>query len=157
MVWVYRMRITKTLAMARTKIKSAVVSRQLDLGFSGKTLFTRFDWLEPSLLRALELGALIALFALTGNLSGELGIASFVILFSIAFHHYDNLYRSMQNEEKPKWLSVLGLSVPGRLILLFSATLLGLELAVFAVFFSALFLVASSIQWVISHSLKAKS
>ena len=157
MVWVYRMRITKTLAMAKTKIKSAVVSRQLDLGFSGKTFLTRFDWLEPSLLRALELGALIALFALTGNLSGELGIASFVILFSIAFHHYDNLYRSMQNEEKPRWLSVLGLSVPGRIILLVAATLLGLELAVFAVYFSMLFLVVSSIQWVISHSLKAKS
>jgi phosphatidylglycerophosphate synthase len=157
MVWVYRMRITKTLAMAKTKIKSAVVSRQLDLGFSGKTFLTRFDWLEPSLLRALELGALIALFAFTGNLSGGLGIASFVILFSIAFHHYDNLYRSMQNEEKPKWLSVLGLSVPGRIILLVAAILLGLELAVFAVYFSVLFLVVSSIQWVISHSLKAKS
>jgi hypothetical protein len=157
MVWVYRMRITKTLAMAKTKIKSAVVSRQLDLGFSGKTFLTRFDWLEPSFLRALELGALIALFAFTGNLSGELGIASFVVLFSIAFHHYDNLYRSMQNEEKPKWLSVLGLSVPGRIILLVAGTLLGLELAVLAVYFSVLFLVASSIQWVISHSLKAKS
>jgi phosphatidylserine synthase len=157
MVWVYRMRIAKTLAMAKTRIRSAVVSRQLDLGFSGKTFLTRFDWLEPSFLRALELGALIALFAFTGNLSGELGIASFVILFSIAFHHYDNLYRSMQNEEKPKWLSVLGLSVPGRIILLVAATLLGLELALFAVYFSVLFLVASSIQWVISHSLKAKS
>jgi hypothetical protein len=78
-------------------------------------------------------------------------------LFSIAFHHYDNLYRSMQNEEKPKWLSVLGLSVPGRIILLVAGTLLGLELAVLAVYFSVLFLVASSIQWVISHSLKAKS
>jgi phosphatidylserine synthase len=157
MVWVYRMRITKTLAMAKTKIKSAVVSRQLDLGFSGKTFLTRFDWLEPSFLRALELGALIALFAFTGNLSGGLGIASFVVLFSIAFHHYDNLYRSMQNEEKPKWLSVLGLSVPGRIILLVAAILLGLELAVFAVYFSMLFLVVSSIQWVISHSVKAKS
>jgi hypothetical protein len=157
MVWVYRMRITKTLAMAKTRIKSAVVSRQLDLGFSGKTFLSRFDWLEPSLLRALELGALIALFAFTGNLSSELGIASFVILFSIAFHHYDNLYRSMQNEEKPKWLSVLGLSVPGRIILLVAATLLRLDLTVFAVYFSVLFLVASSIQWVISHSLKAKS
>jgi hypothetical protein len=157
MVWVYRMRITKTLAMAKTKIKSAVVSRQLDLGFSGKTFLTRFDWLEPSLLRALELGALIALFALTGNLSGELGIASFVILFSIAFHHYDNLYRSMQNEEKPKWLSVLGLSVPGRIILLVAATPLGLELTAFAAYFSVLFLAVSSVQWVISHSLKAKS
>jgi hypothetical protein len=96
-------------------------------------------------------------FAITGNLSGELGIASFVILFSIAFHHYDNLYRSMQNEEKPKWLNVLGLSAPGRIILLVTATLMGLNLSVFALYFSVLFLAASSMQWVISHSVKASS
>jgi hypothetical protein len=143
--------------MAKTKIQSAVIARQLDLGIHIKPFLTRFDWLEPSLLRALELGVLIALFAFTGNLSGELGIASFVILFSIAFHHYDNLYRSMQNEEKPKWLSVLGLSVPGRIILLVSATLMGLNLTIFALYFSVLFLVASSMQWVISHSVKASS
>jgi phosphatidylglycerophosphate synthase len=157
MVWVYRMRIAKTLAMAKTRIKSAVISRQLDLGTSAKPFLTRFDWLEPSLLRAVELGALIALFALSGNLEGNLGIASFVILFSIAFHHYDNLYRSMQNEEKPKWLSVLGLSVPGRIILLAAAPLVGLDLVVIAIYFSVLFLVVSSLQWVISHRVKATS
>ena len=156
-VWVYRVRISKTLEMANSKIKSAVIARQLDLGIPTKTFFSRFDWLEPSLLRALELGALIAVFAFSGNFEGNRGIASFVILFSIAFHHYDNLYRSMQNEEKPKWLSVLGLSVPGRIILLFAATLLGLDLTVFAVYFAVLFLVASSIQWVISRSVRAKS
>jgi hypothetical protein len=155
MVWVYRMRITKTLAMAKTEIQSPVISRQLDLGFSTKSVLTRFDWLEPSLLRALELGALIALFALTGNLQGNPGIVSFIVLFSIAFHHYDNLYRSMQNEEKPKWLSILGLSVPGRIVLLVAATLLDLNLVVFAGYFSALFLVVGSIQWVVSHRAKA--
>ena len=156
MVWVYRVRIAKTLAMAKTRIQSRVIARQLDLGFTVKIISGRFDWLEPSVLRALELGALIALFTLTGNFEGNLGIASFVILFSIAFHHYDNLYRSMQNEEKPKWLSVMGFSVPGRIILLVAAILLGLDLTVFAVYFSVLFLVTSSIQWVISHSTKLK-
>jgi phosphatidylserine synthase len=157
MLWVYKVRITKTLAMAKIKIQSRVIARQLDLGSTGKTFLTRFDWLEPSILRALELGALIAFFAFTGNLEANLGIASFIVLFSIAFHHYDNLYRSMQNEGKPSWLSVLGLSTPGRIILLVAATLLGLNLTVFAIYFSALFLVASSIQWVISRSAKAKS
>jgi hypothetical protein len=157
MVWVYRVRIAKTLAMAKTRIQSHVISRQLDLGFKNKSSLSRFDWLEPSLLRALELGAIMALFALTGNLEGNLGIASFVILFSIAFHHYDNLYRSMQNEQKPKWLSILGLNVPGRIILLVAATLLGLDLAVVAVYFSVLFLVVSSVQWVSSHRVRASS
>jgi hypothetical protein len=155
MVWVYRVRIAKTLVMAKTRIQSQVITRQLDLGFKNKSSLTRFDWLEPSLLRALELGAIIALFAVTGNFDGNLGVASFVILFSIAFHHYDNLYRSMQNEQKPNWLSILGLSVPGRIILLVAVTLLGLDLAVVAVYFSVLFLVVSSVQWVISHWAKA--
>jgi phosphatidylglycerophosphate synthase len=157
MVWVYRVRIAKTLQMAKTRIQSRVISRQLDLGFRTKSFLTRFDWLEPSVLRAIELGSLLTLFALTGNLEGNLGIASFVILFSIAFNHYDNLYRSMQNEEKPKWLSVLGLSVPGRIIVLLAATLLGLNLTIFAAYFSLLFLVASSIQWVISRYEKANN
>jgi hypothetical protein len=143
--------------MAKTKIQSRVIARQLDLGVPVKSFLPRFDWLEPSLLRALELGAIIILFSVTGNFEGNLGIASFVILFSIAFHHYDNLYRSMQNEEKPKWLSVLGLSVPGRIILLVSATLLGLNLALLAGYFSVLFLVVSSLQWIVSHRVKASS
>jgi len=157
MFWVYRVRITKTLSMAKTRIQSGVIARQLDLGFKNKPVLTRFDWLEPSLIRALEIGLLIALFALTGNLTGELGIAGFVILFSIAFHHYDNLYRSMQNEEKPKWLSVLGLSVPGRIILLVSATVLGLNLALFAGYLSVLFLLVSSLQWIVSRLAKANN
>jgi phosphatidylglycerophosphate synthase len=157
MVWVYRVRIAKTFAMAKTRIQSRVIARQLDIGFNTKSVLTRFDWLEPSLLRAIELGLLITLFAVTGNLEGSLGIASFVILFSIAFHHYDNLYRSMQNEEKPKWLSVLGLSVPGRIIVILAATLGGLNLTFLAAYFSLLFLVASSIQWVISRNSKANN
>jgi hypothetical protein len=154
MVWVYRVRIAKTFAMAKTRIQSRVISRQLDLGFRAKSFLTRFDWIEPSVLRAIELGSLITLFALSGNFEGNLGIASFVILFSIAFHHYDNLYRSMQNEQKPVWLTWLGLTVPGRIAILLAAILLGLHLTLFAVYFSALYLVVSSIQWVISHRTK---
>jgi hypothetical protein len=157
MFWVYRMRIAKSLAMAKTRIQSRVIARQLDLGLITQNLFIRFDWLEPSLLRAVELGSLIVLFALTGNLNGEAGVAGFVILFSIAFNHYDNLYRSMQGEQKPTWLGVLGLGVIGRLSLVISWTLLGLNLAVFATYFLVLFLFVSSFQWVWSHRKSAKS
>ena len=157
MVWVYRVRIGKSLAMAKTRIQSRVIARQLDLGFTTKPTLIRFDWLEPSLIRALELGALIGLFALTGNLTGTDGVAGFVILFSIAFNHYDNLYRSMQGEQKPKWLSILGLGVPGRIVVLTAATLLSLNLTVFAGYFSVLFLAVSSLQWVLSRRLNLKS
>jgi phosphatidylglycerophosphate synthase len=151
MLWVYKVRITKTLAMAKTRIQPLVISRQLDLGFTNKTLFIRFDWLEPSLLRALELGVLIALLAFTGNLSGELGIASFVILFSIAFHHYDNLYRAMQGEQKPKWLARMGLTIIGRLAAVALATAGILEIWLLSSYFGAVMLLGSSTQWVFAR------
>ena len=153
MIWVYRVRLYKTIAMPKTRIASSVITRQLDLGFPVKTFFKRLDWLEPSLLRALELGVLITLFALTGNL----GVASFVILFSIAFNHYDNLYRSMQGEQKPEWLSILGYTVIGRMALIGAALYLGVNLDLFAGYFFVWFLLVSSIQWVVSRRSKAKS
>jgi hypothetical protein len=157
MAWVYRVRIAKSLQMAKTKIKSLVIARQLDLGWNQKSISTRFDWLEPSLLRALELGVLIVLFSVTGNFSGETGAAAFVILFSIAFHHYDNLYRAMQGEQKPRWLSWAGLTVPGRLLLLAVVDLLGFGLEPVAGYFLVLFLVASSIQWVLHRKMTTNS
>jgi phosphatidylserine synthase len=153
MAWVYRVRIAKSLQMAKTKIKSLVIVRQLDLGWAQKSISLRFDWLEPSLLRALELGALIALFAATGVFSGESAVAAFVILFSIAFNHYDNLYRAMQGEQKPKWLSWAGLTVPGRLLLISVINLMGIGLEPIAGYFLLLFLVVSSIQWVLQRKM----
>jgi hypothetical protein len=153
MAWVYRVRIGKTLQMAKSRIKSQVIVRQLDLGWAQSSVSKRFDWLEPSILRAIELGSLILLFALSGKLTGESGVAAFVTLFSIAFHHYDNLYRAMQGEQKPKWLSLLGLSVPGRLALLVIVDLLGIGLEPVAGYFLLLFLVISSIQWVIHRKM----
>jgi hypothetical protein len=148
MLWVYKVRIAKTLAMAKTRIQSRIIARQLDLGFTAKSIFTRFDWLEPSILRALELGALIALFALTGNLEANLGIASFIVLFSIAFHHYDNLYRSMQNEEKPKWLAWIGLTIMGRIAAVSLATAGIFDIWLLSLYFGAVLLLGSSSQGV---------
>jgi phosphatidylglycerophosphate synthase len=153
MVWVYRVRITKSLQMTKSRIKSPVIVRQFDLGWAQKTISQRFDWLEPSLLRAAELGALIGLFALTGKFSDDSAVAAFVILFSIAFHHYDNLYRAMQGEQKPKWLSWLGLTVLGRLSVLTVVAFLGVGLELVAGYFLVLFLGVSSIQWVLHRKM----
>ena len=153
MAWVYRVRITKSLQMTKTKIKSLVIVRQLDLGWAQKSISLRFDWLEPSLLRALELGAIIVLFAATGVFTGESTVAAFVILVSIAFNHYDNLYRAMQGEQKPKWLSFAGLTVPGRLLLLSVIDLLGIGIEPVAGYFLLLFLVVSSVQWVLQRKM----
>jgi phosphatidylglycerophosphate synthase len=156
MAWVYRVRVAKSLQMAKTKIKSLVIVWQLDLGWAQKSISFRFDWLEPSLLRALELGALIVLFAATGVFTGESAVAAFVILFSIAFNHYDNLYRAMQGEQKPKWLSWAGLTVPGRLLLLSVVDFLGIGLEPVAGYFLLLFLVVSSVQWVSQRKMASK-
>ena len=152
MIWVYRVRLYKTIDMEKKRIKSPVISRQLDLGFPFKTFFKRLDWLEPSLLRGLEFGVLITMFTITGSL----GVAAFVILFSIAFHHYDNLYRAMQSEQKPEWLSIMGYTVTGRILLIGAALYLGVNLDFFAGYFLVWFLLVSSVQWVVSHRAKTK-
>jgi hypothetical protein len=153
MFWVYRVRIRKTLDMAKTKIQSRVIERQLDLGFERTPVLTRFDWIEPSLLRGLELLVMTFVLLATQNL----GVAGFVVLLSIAYHHYDNLYRAMQNESKPKWLGILGLSVSGRLMLVSAFALAGFSMSLLAIYFAVVFLGVSSAQWVISHRTKLSS
>jgi hypothetical protein len=74
-----------------------------------------------------------------------------MIIFAIVFHHYDNLYRALQNDRKPAWLSALGLFVGGRILLLGVAALQEWPLEYFAWYFSLLFLVISSAQWVLGH------
>ena len=151
MLWVYKVRITKTLVMAKTRIQSRVIARQLDLGFISRTFFARFDWLEPSALRAIELGVLIAWLAVTGNLVGTLGIPSFVILFSVAFHHYDNLYRAMQGEQKPNWLAWMGLTIVGRITVVALVAAGVLDIWLLSGYFGAVLLLGSSIQWVFAR------
>lgn len=147
MFWVYRVRTIKSLALPKTKISSSLVSRQLDLGIKKSPTLIRFDWLEPSVLRLIELGTLTALFAITENL----GVASFIVLFSIAFHHYDNLYRSMQNEQKPAWAKWLGLSVLGRLAAVGLFIVAGWNLPIAAAYFFIVFMLVSPAQWILSH------
>lgn len=147
LVFVYRVRIKKSLLMPIERIKSQVITTQLDLPPFSQTFTKRFDWSEPSLLRALELGALIALAAI----SGSLGVAIFLILFSIVFHHYDNLYRAMQSERKPTWLSALSLTVWGRILVVSSVLFLGSGIELVAGYFFVVMVLVSSTQWVLSH------
>ena len=146
-VVVFRGRFIKTLQMPRTPTGKSLISYQSDLLGLQRSFTKRFDWLEPSLLRLIEGGFLIWIFASVN----QIGIPTFMILFSIVFHHYDNLYRALQDEKKPLWLSVLGLFVGGRILLLGVAALQNWPLHYFAWYFSVLFLAISSMQWVLSH------
>ena len=146
-VVVFRGRFIKTLEMPRTSTGKSLISYQSDLLGLQRSFTKRFDWLEPSFLRLIEGGFLIWIFASVN----QIGIATFMILFSILFHHYDNLYRALQDEKKPLWLSALGLFVGGRILLLGVAALQNWPLHYFAWYFSVLFLAISSMQWVLSH------
>ena len=146
-VVVFRGRFIRTRQMPKAATGKPLIARQSDL-FGLKRSFTeRFDWLEPSVLRFIEGGFLLWILVSVN----ELNIATFMILFSIVFHHYDNLYRALQDEQKPAWLSALGLFVGGRILILGVAALQDWPLFYFAWYFSILFLGVSSLQWVLSH------
>ena len=144
---VFRGRVIKTLEMPQEAIAKPLIINQSDLIGVKRSFSKRFDWIEPSLLRLTEGAFLIWVFAE----SNQIKVATYFIIFSIIFHHYDNLYRALQDEKKPLWLSILGLFVGGRILLLGIAALQNWPLQYFAWYFSILFLVLSSLQWVLGH------
>ena len=146
-VVVFRGRIIRIRKIEKTPLKSNLIVTQLDLLGIKRTFTSRASWVEPSILRAVEGLILIILFS-NQNL---LGTTSFLILFAIIFHHYDNLYRALQNEAKPLWLNALGLNVGGRVLLLGVAIYASWSLSIFAWYFGLIFLFFSSAQWVMAH------
>ena len=144
---VFRGRFIRTREMEIAELRSPLIVNQSDLLGIKRTFTKRWSWIEPSILRAIESVVLIAIFAYQDALS----IPAFLILFSILFHHYDNLYRALQNESKPIWLSGLGLFVGGRVLLVGLAIIGGVQLSYLAWYFGVLFLGVSSLQWVLSH------
>ena len=145
--FVFRGRIRRTKEMDKSSLKSSLIIFQSDLLGMKETFTKRASWLEPSLLRGIEALLLIAMFIY----QDQVGVVSYLILFSIIFHHYDNLYRALQNEKKPNWLSALGLYLGGRVLLIGLALLAGWDLTPLAWYFGVLFLGVSSIQWVLGH------
>ncbi len=144
---VFRGRTIRTLKMQKERSRGILISAQQDSLFVRLSFLKRFDWIEPSFSRVIEFAFLLWIFIR----NEQINMVSFIIFFAIVFHHYDNLYRSLQNEKKPIWLSSLGLFIEGRLLVLAIAAFSGWSLDYFAWYFSTLFLVISSVQWVLSH------
>jgi len=71
-----------------------------------------------------------------------------LLLFAIIYGHYDNLYRALQGEHKPKWLSYAGTFIIGRISLLGLFIIFSWSIAPLVWYFGALFLVVSSVQWI---------
>jgi len=144
---VYRGRIIRTRKMEKTRLTSNLIVNQLDLLGIRRTISTRASWIEPSIWVAIEGIILIAIFASQGLMAGT----SFLLLFAILFHHYDALYRALQNEKKPIWLQVAGLYLGGRVLIIGIFLLLGLSEALLTWYFTLLFVFLASGQWVLSH------
>lgn len=144
---VYRGRIIRTRKMEKTRLTSNLIVNQLDLLGIRRTISTRASWIEPSIWVAIEGIILIAIFASNGLMAGT----SFLLLFAIIFHHYDALYRALQNEKKPIWLQLAGLYLGGRVLILGIFLLLGLSEALLTWYFTLLFVFLASGQWALSH------
>lgn len=110
----------------------------------------RFAWSAPALLRAFELTA-IALLVTIGF--PTLQPLAFWILFVIAYHHYDTLYRSLQGAAPPRWLAWLGFGWDGRVIVVgvivtaLAVTAAQASLTALLVWWVLWFAGVASIQW----------
>lgn len=148
---IFRSRIRKSLTWPKERVNKALIDDQLDY-FKDKKSTNRFDWLEPSLLRALEGG-----FFIWATLATDLSRpVMFLLLFAILFGHYDNMYRALQSERKPKWLAIAGGYILGRIAIFGIFVALGWSIDYLLWYFSALFFLISSIQWVAGHKARAK-
>ena len=121
--------------------------QQTDLLWNNRKIRMHRDWLVPSTLRAVEVIILVLIFSWKGLISGT----TYLLIFAILFHHYDNLYRALQGEHKPNWLAALGLFFGGRVIFIFIAALAGWDLKIFSWYFGILFFIVASAQWVLTH------
>ena len=143
---VFRGRVRKTLTWPKMRMNKQLIDDQLD-SFRYKNSENRFDWLQPSILRLLE-GAFYIALAITTELDRSL---IFLLLFAILFNHYDNMYRALQSETKPQWLSIAGGFIAGRLLVVSLLVYFDISLQPLLYYFVALFFVISSVQWIASR------
>ena len=146
---VFRARIAVSRTWPKARVNKDLIDDQLDF-FKNPKSTNRFDWFEPSILRAVE-GSIIIVLTVVAELNRPI---AFLLLFAIIYGHYDNLYRALQGEHKPKWLSIAGAFILGRLAILGIFIVFSWSLTPLVWYFGVLFLVVSSIQWVSSQKLR---
>ncbi len=110
-------------------------------------------WAAPAAVAALEMSPwLVAGYVLAPGFGPWL----FALLFTIAFHHYDLLYRATAGQGMPAWLTALAGGAPVRLlvlaaIILFAPSDLGSAAVVLAVYLGVVTVVVASAQWLIQQ------
>ena len=148
-VLIFRSRVRKSRTWPKERVNKNLIDDQLDF-FKNKNSTNRFDWLEPSILRAIE-GAFFIWAVSVTDLNRP---AAFLLLFAILYSHYDTLYRALQGERKPRWLAISGGFILGRILLLGIFLALGWSIVPLVWYFCALFFVISSIQWIVGHKFR---
>lgn len=148
---VFRGRVRKSLTWPKLRVNRNLIDDQLDT-FKNAKSENRFDWLTPSLLRLVEGSVFIAL-AIKTDLDRSM---LFLLLFAILFNHYDNMYRALQAEAKPKWLSIAGGFISGRLLVVAVLIWADISLLPLLYYLSTLFFLISSVQWIASRKAVAK-
>ncbi len=148
---VFRGRVKKSLTWPKERVNKDLIDDQID-SFKSKGSTNRFDWLMPSVLRLLE-GAILIQIAITTDLDGSV---IFLLLLAILFSHYDNMYRALQGEKKPAWLSIAGGYIFGRLFIIALWIWFGWSLTILVYYFCILFFIVSSVQWVLSRKAKVE-
>jgi hypothetical protein len=66
------------------------------------------------------------------------------------------MYRALQSEAKPKWLSIAGGFIAGRLLVVAALLWSGLSLQPLLYYLAFLFFIVSSVQWIASRKVVAK-
>jgi hypothetical protein len=148
---VFRGRVKKSLTWPKERVNKDLIDDQID-SFKSKGSTNRFDWLMPSVLRLLE-GAILIQIAVTTDLDRSV---IFLLLLAILFSHYDNMYRALQGERKPAWLSIAGGYIFGRLFIIALWIWFGWSLTILVYYFCILFFIVSSVQWVLSRKAKVE-
>lgn len=105
-------------------------------------------WAAPAALAALEL---IPWLVAGLMLAPDAGPAVVAVVFAVSFHRYDLLYRAMAGDSVPRWLAMLALGVPVRMLVLGFALVgagqPGGVAAPFAVYLALVVVVLASVQW----------
>lgn len=160
LIYVTSGRILRTLTWRGPAPHDAalLLARQADAGVLATALARvlpddrwtgRWAWSYPALLRLFELGLVAVLSLLVYPDALVLG---FWWVAVIAFHHYDVLYRAIQGQATPRWLTWCGLGWDGRSLLIVLAAIAGIAwfsglLAVGIAVWSLLLVVIASAQW----------
>ena len=126
--WLTRLRRMHSWKQAESDAK--FISKQSDTLLSIKIMGRKSAWTIPSVLRLMEFLAFVALL----NISPLL---KYLLLMTIAFWHYANLYDSLQNREPV--FGKAGLRMAGRISLCFFAVVTGFasEMAIFLTIYLA--------------------